>query len=194
MAATADAKPLATAKIPREGKEESQFRIVARRFRRHKLAVISLFVIAIMFILALLAPVIAPFPRDAVDIAVATRPGPPGTMSSSGQVHLLGVDQLGRDLFTRVLYGARVSLTIAFIVVFFQEIVGVTLGALSGFHGGWIDNVVSRTVEFMLSLPTLPILLITASILIRSGGQIPVPAFVTNGVAWMLAVAVFHSG
>ncbi len=71
-----------------------------RRFRRHKLAVISLFVIVIMFILALLAPIIAPFPRDAVDIAVATRPGPPGTLSSTGQVHLLGVDHLGRDLFT----------------------------------------------------------------------------------------------
>ena len=188
MAATADAKSLATAKIPREGKEESQFRIVARRFRRHKLAVASLVVIVVIFVLALLAPVIAPFPRDAIDIAVATRPGPPGTMSSTGQLHLLGVDHLGRDLFTRVLYGARVSLTIAFIVVIFQEGMGVALGALSGFYGGFTDAVVSRTVEFLLSLPTLPILLITASILIKSGGQLPfVPAFVTNGVAWMLA-------
>ena len=103
MAATADAQPLATAKIPREGKEESQFAIVMRRFRRHRLAVISLVVIIIMFVLALLAPIIAPFPRDAVDIAVSSRPGPPGTLSSTGQFHLLGVDHLGRDLFTRVL-------------------------------------------------------------------------------------------
>ena len=193
MAATADAKPLATAKIPREGKEESQFSIVMRRFRRHKLAVISLVVIAIMFVLALLAPVIAPFPRDAVDIAVPTRPGPPGTLSSSGEFHLLGVDHLGRDLFTRVLYGARVSLTIAFIVVIFQELVGVTLGALSGFYGGWSDAIVSRVVEFLLSLPTLPILLITASILIRSGGELPIPAFITNGVAWMLAAPAIEA-
>ena len=71
---------------------------------------------------------------------VATRPGPPGTMSSTGQVHMLGVDHLGRDLLTRVLYGARVSLTIAFIVVIFQETFGVTLGALSGFYGGWPDS------------------------------------------------------
>ena len=154
MAATADAKPLATVTIPREGKEESQFRIVMRRFRRHKLAVISLVVIVVMFVLALLAPIIAPFPRDAVDIAVATRPGPPGTLSSTGQMHLLGVDHLGRDLLTRVLYGARVSLTIAFIVVIFQEGIGVALGALSGFYGGWLDNIISRTVEFLLSLPT----------------------------------------
>jgi peptide/nickel transport system permease protein len=193
MAATADAQPLATAKIPREGKEESQFSIVMRRFRRHKLAVISLVVISIMFTLALLAPIIAPFPRDAVDIAVATRPGPPGTLSSTGEMHWLGVDQLGRDLFTRVLYGARVSLTIAFIVVIFQELLGITLGALSGFYGGWFDAIVSRVVEFLLSLPTLPILLITASILIKSGGELPIPAFITNGVAWMLAAPAIEA-
>ncbi len=187
MAATADAKPLATAKIPREGREESQFALVARRFRRHKLAVISLVFIVIMFVMALLAPIIAPFPRDAIDIAVSSRPGPPGILSSTGEFHLLGVDHLGRDLFTRVLYGARVSLTIAFVVVILQESVGVALGALSGFFGGWPDAIISRVVEFLLSLPTLPILLITASILIRSGGQLPIPAFITNGVAWMLA-------
>ena len=194
MAATADAQPLATAKIPREGKEESQFAIVMRRFRRHRLAVISLVVIIIMFVLALLAPVIAPFPRDAVDIAVATRPGPPGTLSSTGQVHILGVDQLGRDLFTRVLYGARVSLTIAFLVVIIQELLGIALGALSGFYGGWPDMIISRVVEFLLSLPTLPILLITASILIKSGGELPfMPAFITNGVAWMLAAPAIEA-
>jgi len=188
MAATADAQPLATAKIPREGKEESQFSIVMRRFRRHRLAVISLVVIIIMFVLALLAPFIAPFPRDAVDIAVSQRPGPPGTLSSTGQVHILGVDHLGRDLFTRVLYGARVSLTIAFLVVIIQELLGVALGALSGFYGGWPDIIISRVVEFLLSLPTLPILLITASILIKNGGELPfMPPFITNGVAWMLA-------
>ncbi|MFN8465400.1 MAG: hypothetical protein U0X20_07610 [Caldilineaceae bacterium] len=106
MAATADVKSLATAKIPREGKEESQFRIVARRFRRHKLAVVSLGVIIVMFVLALLAPVIAPFPRGAIDIAVATRPGPPGTMSNTGQMHVLGVDHLGATCSARALAAA----------------------------------------------------------------------------------------
>ncbi len=102
-------------------------------------------------------------------------------------MHPLGVDHLGRDLYTRLLYGARVSLLIAFVVVFFSELVGVILGATAGFLGGWFDTIISRTVEFLLSIPTLPILLITASILIRTDAQIPVPAFVTNAVAWMLA-------
>ncbi|MBW7884752.1 MAG: ABC transporter permease [Caldilineaceae bacterium] len=187
---TAAAQPIAVDKIPREGKEESQLQIVGRRFRRHRLAVISLFVIAFMFALALLAPVIAPFPRDAVDIAVSARPGPPGTMSSAGQIHPLGVDHLGRDLFTRVVYGARVSLTIAFVVVILSELVGVMLGATAGFFGGWLDSIISRVVEFLLSIPTLPILLITSSILIKTDAQLPVPAFVTNGVSWMLAAPV----
>lgn len=187
---TAAAQPIAVDKIPREGKEESQLQIVGRRFRRHRLAVISLFVIAFMFVLALLAPIIAPFPRDAVDIAVSARPGPPGTMSSAGQIHPLGVDHLGRDLFTRVVYGARVSLTIAFVVVILSELVGVMLGATAGFFGGWLDSIISRVVEFLLSIPTLPILLITSSILIKTDAQLPVPAFVTNGVSWMLAAPV----
>lgn len=177
------AAPTAIKKIEREGKEESQFRIIMRRFRRHRLAMISLWVISIIILLSLLAPVIAPFPRDLPDLGVSQRPGPPGTLSSKGQVHLLGVDNLGRDLLTRVLYGGRVSLTIAFGVVIVSELFGVLLGAISGFYGGWVDNVVSRVVEFLLSIPTLPILLITSSILIKSGAQLPVPPFVTNTMA-----------
>lgn len=184
---TASAQPVALSKIPREGKEESQFQIVFRRFLRHKLAVASLIVIVIMVIAALLAPYISPFPRDAIDIAVSSRPGPPGTIGSEGQLHPLGVDHLGRDLYTRLLYGARVSLLIAFVVVLFSEMIGVILGATAGFLGGWFDTIISRTVEFLLSIPTLPILLITASILIRTDAQLPIPAFVTNSVAWMLA-------
>ena len=181
------AESLTLRKLPRKGKEESQFQIVLRRFLRHRLAVASVAVIVVLFVAALLAPLVAPFPRDAVDIAVATRPGPPGTMSSQGEMHALGVDHLGRDLFTRLLYGARVSLSIAFIVVVVSELFGVVLGAVAGFMGGWFDTVISRLVEFLLSIPTLPILLITASILIRTEAQLPLPAVATDFVSWMLA-------
>lgn len=187
MTAPAAVSPKAITKIAHEGKEESQFRIVMRRFARHRLAVFSLVVIIIMFVMALLAPLIAPFPRDEIDIAVSSRPGAPGILSSTGQFHIAGVDHLGRDLFTRVLYGARVSLTIAFVVVIFSEIIGVLLGAFAGYYGGVFDATTSRVVEFLLSIPTLPILLITSSILIRMDAQIPVPAFVTNFVAWAIA-------
>jgi peptide/nickel transport system permease protein len=181
------AKPIAMAKIPREGKEESQFTIVMRRFRRHRLAMISLVVIITIIVLAALAPFIAPFPRDIPDLGVSSRPGPPGTLSSQGDIHVAGVDHLGRDLLTRVLFGARVSLTIAFVVVIVSELFGVILGGVAGFLGGWLDGLTSRTVEFLLSIPTLPILLVTSSVLIKSGAQLPVPAFITNFLAWMMA-------
>ncbi len=189
MAATTS-KPLAVQKIAREGKEENPWAVLIRRFSRHRLAVISVFVILIMLVLAILAPVIAPFPRDAIDLGVASRPGPPGTLSSTGQIHWLGVDHIGRDLLTRVLYGARVSLTIAIVVVLIQELFGVVLGAIAGFYGGWLDVMISRVIEFLLSIPTLPILLITSSILIRTDAQLPLPNWITNGVAWMLAAPV----
>jgi peptide/nickel transport system permease protein len=181
---------LAVQKIAREGKEENPWAVLIRRFSRHRLAVISVFVIIIMLLLAILAPVIAPFPRDAIDLGVASRPGPPGTLSSTGQVHWLGVDHIGRDLLTRVLYGARVSLTIAIVVVLVQELFGVVLGAIAGFYGGWLDVMISRVIEFLLSIPTLPILLITSSILIRTDAQLPLPDWITKGVAWMLAAPV----
>jgi peptide/nickel transport system permease protein len=166
---------LAVQKIAREGKEENPWAVLIRRFSRHRLAVISVFVIIIMLLLAILAPVIAPFP---------------GTLSSTGQVHWLGVDHIGRDLLTRVLYGARVSLTIAIVVVLVQELFGVVLGAIAGFYGGWLDVMISRVIEFLLSIPTLPILLITSSILIRTDAQLPLPDWITKGVAWMLAAPV----
>ncbi|HRJ41602.1 MAG TPA: ABC transporter permease, partial [Caldilineaceae bacterium] len=91
MAATAG-----TLKIEaKREKQESQGMVIARRFMRHKLAVISLVLILLIFIASLLAPVITTFPRDAVDISAPTRPGPPGIAGSDGRIHILGIDNLG---------------------------------------------------------------------------------------------------
>ena len=84
-------------------------------------------------------------------------------------MHLLGVDHLGRDLFTRVLYAGRVSLTIAIVVTLFAETIGVIIGAYAGFYGGWLDSIISRTIEFMLTIPQLPILLIISQITLKAG-------------------------
>ncbi len=138
MAATADSLPVIKQKAE---KSDSQLMVVARRFTRHKLAVISLVLILLIFIASLLAPVITTFPRDAVDISAPVRPGPPGIAGSDGRIHLLGIDNLGRDLFTRLLYAARVSLSIAFSVVLLSETIGVIIGAVAGItKGGWIRS------------------------------------------------------
>lgn len=182
----------ATARLPaaklRAEKQESQFAIVFRRFRRHRLAVLSVILLVIIFVLSLLAPVITTFDRDAVDIDVPAnlRPGPPGTLSSEGQIHLLGVDHLGRDLFTRVLYAGRISLSIALLATLLSESFGVIVGAYAGFYGGFIDAVISRTVEFMLTIPLLPILLIISAVTLKSETVLPLPDFVINGLGKIL--------
>jgi peptide/nickel transport system permease protein len=177
---TATATTLPAAGKATEQKQDSQFQVVFRRFLRHRMAVISTVFIAVIFALSIAAPLIAPFPRDAVDISIATRPGAPGVAGDSGQMHPLGVDHLGRDLMTRTLYAARVSLTIAILVELIAETFGVVVGAIAGYYGGWIDAIISRIVDFMLSIPALPILLIVSAIMIKTDTKLPLPWFVVR--------------
>ncbi len=167
-------------------KEESQFTVVARRFMRHHLAVFSLGLIIIIFTASVLAPVITTYPRDAIDVGAPVRPAPPGISGSAGLIHILGIDNLGRDLFTRVLYAGRISLSIALSVVLLSESMGSIIGAVAGYYGGWIDAIVSRLIEFMLSIPLLPILLIVSAILIKTGSHLPLPTFVVDTMGAIL--------
>jgi len=173
-------------KAPAEEESESQFKVIFRRFRRHKLAVISLILISLIFFISLLAPVITPFERDAIDLSSKSRPAPPGTVDTEGRTHYLGVDHLGRDLFTRVLYAARVSMSIAVLVVLIAETFGALLGAIAGYYGGFVDLLISRVIEFMLTIPTLPILLIISAILLRRDVVIPLPDFLNDFLSALL--------
>ncbi|MFN8440998.1 MAG: ABC transporter permease [Caldilineaceae bacterium] len=174
-------------------KAESQAMVVLRRFLRHRMAVISAFIIILILIASILAPAIAPFERDAIDISSNVRPAPPGVMDSAGNTHWLGIDHLGRDLFTRVLYAGRISLIIAIFVTFLSETIGVIIGALAGYYGGWVDLIVSRIIEFMLSLPLLPILLIFSAILLRGGSEMAVPPWAELIISKVLAIPARES-
>lgn len=165
---------------------ESQFSVVTKRFLRHRLAVFSLILIVVIFTASLFAPVITTYPRDTVDVATNARPAPPGIAGSAGDVHLLGIDHLGRDLFTRVLYAGRISLTIAIAVVFISESLGVIIGATAGYYGGWFDAFVSRLIEFMLSIPLLPVLLIVSALLLSTDAPLPLPKFMVNVISAIL--------
>jgi peptide/nickel transport system permease protein len=167
-------------------KGESQFSVVRRRFMRHRVAVFSLILILVIFTASLLAPWITRYERDAVDVATNVRPAPPGVAGSEGQIHILGIDHLGRDLFTRVLYAGRISLTIAITVVLISETLGVIIGAAAGYYGGWIDSFVSRVIEFMLSIPLLPILLIVSALLLSTDAPLPLPGFMVNAISAIL--------
>lgn len=79
--------------------------------------------------------------------------------------HLLGTDEKGMDIFVRLMYGGRISLTIGFIVVILETLIGVLLGGLSGYFGGWVDNLIMRIVDIFNCIPTLPILLIASAVI-----------------------------
>ena len=161
--------------------ERSPFQVVLRRFVRHRLAMISMAVMIIIFIITILAPYITTYKVD--EINVNNYFVPFGTVDpDTGRVHYLGTDNIGRDYFSRLIYAGRISLTVALLSVFISEIVGVVVGAVSGFYGKWVDAVLMRFVEFMLTVPTLPLLLIISSMLLRNEDLIPIPESVLNFV------------
>ncbi len=138
--------------------KESQSSVVWRRFRRHKLAVAGLIVLFAFILMGILASVIAPYdPITFQDPYFRNAPPSPE--------HLLGTDEIGRDVFSRLLYAARISLTVAFVVTLLSEVMGAVLGGISGYFGGWVDSLIQRIVDFLLTIPLLPLLLAFGAIL-----------------------------
>jgi peptide/nickel transport system permease protein len=180
--------PITAGAVTRERRSEGQWAVVMRRFRRHRMAMVSLAILVLLLAGSLLAPVIAPFPRDEIGLG-RTFITPMGT-DDDGRLHILGTDHLGRDYFTRLLYAARVSLTVAITVATIAAVIGIVMGLIAGYFSGWIDAVVTRTIEFVSTFPDLPILLILASILLRNEDFIALPAFITTPLAAILAVPV----
>jgi peptide/nickel transport system permease protein len=138
-------------------KEEHWFVVVGRRFLRHKLAVVGMVVVLIFVFMAVFANVLAPFDPYKQGLAPA--------YSNPSANHILGTDELGRDVFSRLLYAARISLFVTVVVNFTAESIGVIVGATSGYFGKWVDSLIQRIVEFLLTLPTLPLLLFFSAML-----------------------------
>lgn len=128
---------------------ESPWRIVGRRLRKNKLAMIGLVIIIIMTLAAIFAPFLTPYGRDTTNLA--------NSNAAPSRDHLMGTDALGRDLFTRLLYGARVSLTVGFVATTLRMLIGVILGGIAGFYGGKIDGIIMRVADVFSCLPFLPI-------------------------------------
>ncbi len=167
-------------------RSEGQWSIVFRRFRRHRLAMISLALLALIFVASLAAPILAPFPRDAVGLA--PRFSPPLTIHE-GKLHVLGTDHVGRDFFTRLLYAARITLTVSFFVATLATLIGMTLGALAGYFRGIVDGIVMRILEFMASIPEFPVLLIITSILVTDPKLLPIPRFVLDFMGTLMLLS-----
>jgi peptide/nickel transport system permease protein len=155
---------------------------VWRRFRRHNAAVVGAVVLAIIILACLLAP-LSPYNPEKSDLSSALQP-------PSWQ-HPFGTDPLGRDMLTRVLYGGRISLFVGFMVVVITLAIGIPVGAVAGYFGGWIDDVLMRLIDASLALPSLMILILLSAILrevdapLLQRNNVLTIAFVIGILSWM---------
>jgi peptide/nickel transport system permease protein len=124
--------------------------LMRRAFSRDWLAVVSLALLVIFIVSAILAPWLAPYPdQGRGDPKIAEKFQPPS------REHLLGTDNLGRDVLSRILYGGRSSLSIGFLVVIIASLIGIPLGVAAGYYGGWIDDILMRVTDVFLAVPPL---------------------------------------
>jgi len=169
--------------------------IAWRRLKRDKLAMAGLFFLIFLVLVAVFAPVIvkllgdppAEFHQSLVDIQGGTLL-PKGKFGGMSWDHLMGVEpQNGRDIFSRVVYGARVSLLIALLATLLSVVIGTTLGVLAGFAGGWVDSLIARTMDVFLAFPILVFALALA-------GVFPDEAFGLHGNTLRIGLLIFIIG
>ncbi|MDN3016033.1 ABC transporter permease [Paenibacillus sp. BSR1-1] len=138
------------------GKEETPLQLIVKRFMKHRLAVAGSIFMLFIILVAIFAPLIAPKePFQVYDEFSA----PPSAE------HWLGTDQVGRDLFTRLIYASRVSMIVGLGAVLIYSIIGTIVGAVSGYFGGWVDIVLMRLTDVFMSFPSLMLILVVVSIL-----------------------------
>jgi peptide/nickel transport system permease protein len=134
------------------------------RLRQDKVAIISSVIIVLIILMAICAPLLTHwFGSDPTQTNTNTGLDADGLPIGPSADHLLGTDQLGRDIFSRAVYGARVSLEVGLLSTFFATIVGVTIGLLAGYFSGWADAAISRVLEIVLSFPYLIVALVAAA-------------------------------
>jgi peptide/nickel transport system permease protein len=152
-----------------ERAHETMTSMAWRRFRRHPGAIAGIIVLGLIVLAAILAP-LSPYSPTASNI--------PERLQPPSLQHPFGTDQLGRDLLTRCLYGGRVSLMVGFLVVVITMVIGIPVGAIAGYFGGAVDNVLMRVTDAMLALPALLVLIMLSAIL----REVEAPIFENNNV------------
>ena len=154
---------------------ESLTRLTIRRFFRHRVALLSIALLGLIILSALLAP-LSPY--------TPTQQNPANDLLPPSAAHWFGTDDLGRDVFTRVIYGGRISILVGLMATVLSLAFGVLVGALAGYFGGWIDNVLMRITDAFLSLPSL-FVLILISTLLRD-----LPALELRSSVWIVIIVI----
>jgi oligopeptide transport system permease protein len=144
------------------------------RLKKNRMAMIGLFVILVLIALALLTPWIAPFSYDSQDLDYGAQ--------APNSLHYFGTDVFGRDLFTRLLYGGRISLMVGFIATFVSLVIGVLWGSIAGFIGGRVDSLMMRIVDIIYSLPFM---LFVVLLTVLFGRHLVLIFFAIGAVEWL---------
>lgn len=142
-----------------EVRSRSLARLALRRFLRHRLAMASLVVLIIIFLAGLFANLVAPYSYQQIDLNNS------GVGPTLAGTHIFGTDDLGRDYFSRVVFGIRTTEAVAISTAIISVILGTLIGAFAGYFGGWIDNLLMRITDLFLTLPYLAILLVASALL-----------------------------
>jgi ABC-type dipeptide/oligopeptide/nickel transport system permease subunit len=151
---TPDKAAINLAEIAPKASEWVRFR---RVFLGRPLVVFGMVVILLFFFIAIFAPLIAPYPPN--------EPNLYNTLQNPSSTHWLGTDALGRDTMSRIIFGTRTSLEIGLIVVFFACLIGITLGTIAGFYGGWLYAIIMRLIDALMSFPMILLALVIAALL-----------------------------
>jgi peptide/nickel transport system permease protein len=151
----------------------SPFAIAWARFKKNRLAKVMACVVLFLVFLALAAPLISPYDRDTPDLKQRYKP--------PSAEHWLGTDEMGRDVLTRLIYGAQASLSVGLVSTGISIVIGVTLGAISGYFGGWIDNIIMRLVDIFMCFPFFLMAVVMAAVL---GPGISTVMIVSGVLSW----------
>lgn len=140
-----------------KAKKKSEFVRIMKQLAKNKLAMLGLVIFLVEVILAVLAPWIAPYEYTKMDML--------SCFAGPSAKHWFGCDDLGRDIFSRILIGARYSLTIGITAVLFSTIVGMVIGAVAGYFGGWVDNLIMRLLDVIQAIPGMLLMIVLSAML-----------------------------
>ena len=154
-------------------KKESQFSLVMKRLAKNRLAMAGLCITLLLFLLALLSPLIMPYAYDELNMA--------DRFAVPSLKHLCGADEMGRDIFSRLLYGARWSLALGFLATIISTVIGMVIGSVVGYFGGTVDTVVMRFIDILQAIPGI-LLAIAISACLGSGFMNTIIALSIGGI------------
>ena len=135
----------------------SQFLTFIKRLSKNKLAIVGIILFFVLVILAVLSPAINPYQYDEIDLA--------NKLQQPSKDHFFGTDQLGRDIFSRILYGGRYSLSLGVLSISLSLVIAILIGSISGFYGGWVDGLLMRTLDVIQPLPQILLAVIMSAVL-----------------------------